>query len=311
MEFIGQIWNSILIQPMVNSLVLLYSMANSNFGIAIVLFTIIIRAGMMPLTVKQSRQMKAMSALQPKLKEIQAKYKSDRQKQSQETMKMYKDNGVNPIGCLGPMFIQMPIFIALYQAIIKTVPTEPENLVVLSKYLYGWLPMVRQSIPIESTFFWLDLAKPDPTVVLPILVGGSMFLMQKMTTMPAMDERQASTNRMMLWMMPIMFGLFASDLIGPGFPSGLALYWVISNLVGVVIQGFITGWDPLIKLFSFLKFNKSEPAVALAGSAATLIEEEEIYENSQDERQDSGRSSRNSANRVRRQQKRSKNRRNK
>ena len=72
MEFIGQIWNSILIQPMVNSLVLLYSMANSNFGIAIVLFTIIIRAGMMPLTVKQSRQMKAMSALQPKLKEIQA-----------------------------------------------------------------------------------------------------------------------------------------------------------------------------------------------------------------------------------------------
>jgi len=311
LEFIGQIWNSILIQPMVNSLVLLYSMANSNFGIAIVLFTIIIRAGMMPLTVKQSRQMKAMSALQPKLKEIQAKYKSDRQRQSQETMKMYKDNGVNPIGCLGPMFIQMPIFIALYQAIIKTVPSEPENLVVLSKYLYGWLPMVRQSIPIESTFFWLDLAKPDPTVILPILVGASMFLMQKMTTMPAMDERQASTNRMMLWMMPIMFGLFASDLIGPGFPSGLALYWVISNLVGVVIQGFITGWDPLIKLFSFLKFNKSEPAVALAGSAATLIEEEEIYENSEDERENSGGSSRDSVNRVRRKQKRSRNRRNK
>ena len=311
MEFIAQIWNSILIQPMVNSLVLLYSMANSNFGIAIVLFTIIIRAGMMPLTVKQSRQMKAMSALQPKLKEIQAKYKSDRQRQSQETMKMYKDNGVNPIGCLGPMFIQMPIFIALYQAIIKTVPSEPENLVVLSKYLYGWLPMVRQSIPIESTFFWLDLAKPDPTVILPILVGASMFLMQKMTTMPAMDERQASTNRMMLWMMPIMFGLFASDLIGPGFPSGLALYWVISNLVGVVIQGFITGWDPLIKLFSFLKFNKSEPVVALAGSAATLIEEEEIYENSEDERENSGGSSRDSVNRVRRKQKRSRNRRNK
>ncbi len=224
---------------------------------------------------------------------------------------MYKDNGVNPIGCLGPMFIQMPIFIALYQAIIKTVPSEPENLVVLSKYLYSWLPMVRQSIPIESTFFWLDLAKPDPTVILPILVGASMFLMQKMTTMPAMDERQASTNRMMLWMMPIMFGLFASDLIGPGFPSGLALYWVISNLVGVVIQGFITGWDPLIKLFSFLKFNKSEPAVALAGSAATLIEEEEIYENSEDERENSGGSSRDSVNRVRRKQKRSRNRRNK
>ena len=90
MELFSQIWNGVIIQPMINSLLILYSIAISNFGLAIILFTIIIRAAMMPLTVKQSRQMKAMTALQPKIKAIQNKFKNDKQKQSQETMKLYK-----------------------------------------------------------------------------------------------------------------------------------------------------------------------------------------------------------------------------
>ena len=120
MELFGQIWSGVIVQPMINALVFLYSIAFSNFGIAIAIFTIAIRGVMMPLTVKQSRQMKAMSALQPKIKEIQSRYSNDKQRQSQETMKLYKEQGVNPIGCLGPMFIQIPIWIGLYQAIIKT-----------------------------------------------------------------------------------------------------------------------------------------------------------------------------------------------
>ena len=210
---------------MINSLLILYTIAISNFGLAIILFTILIRAAMMPLTVKQSKQMKSMTALQPKIKEIQNKFKNDKQKQSQETMKLYKEQGVNPIGCLGPMFIQFPIWIGLYQAILQTVPNTPESLVNLSGHLYEWLPLVHDVVPINSHFIWLDLANPDSTkIVMPVLVGISMFLMQKMTTMPAMDERQASTNKMMLWMMPIMFGFFTMS-----FPSGLALYWVVSN----------------------------------------------------------------------------------
>ena len=116
-----------IIQPMINCLILLYSLAFSNFGLAIAIFTIIIRGIMMPLTVKQSRQMKAMSSLQPRIKEIQSKFANDKQRQSQETMKLYKEQGVNPIGCLGPMFIQMPIWIGLYQAIMQTVPSTPES----------------------------------------------------------------------------------------------------------------------------------------------------------------------------------------
>ena len=305
MELFSQIWNGVIIQPMINSLLILYSIAISNFGLAIILFTIIIRAAMMPLTVKQSRQMKAMTALQPKIKAIQNKFKNDKQKQSQETMKLYKEQGVNPIGCLGPMFIQFPIWIGLYQAILQTVPNTPESLVKLSSHLYGWLPLVHDVVPINSHFFWMDLANPDPSpVVMPILVGISMFLMQKMTTMPAMDERQASTNKMMLWMMPIMFGFFTIS-----FPSGLALYWVVSNIVGIVIQGFITGWDPMKNLLNFASNRTSQPTAAIAGGVSPDLEEEQTNEVDRNDSEDSGRGDRNRPKRTRRRPRRGRNRR--
>ena len=289
---------------MINSLLILYSIAISNFGLAIILFTILIRAVMMPLTVKQSKQMKSMTALQPKIKEIQNKFKNDKQKQSQETMKLYKEQGVNPIGCLGPMFIQFPIWIGLYQAILQTVPNTPESLVNLSGHLYGWLPFVHDVVPINSQFIWMDLANPDPSpVVMPLLVGISMFLMQKMTTMPAMDDRQASTNKMMLWMMPIMFGFFTMQ-----FPSGLALYWVVSNLVGIVIQGFITGWDPLKNLLSFARNRTLRPAAAAAGGLSPVLEEEQTNEVDRNDSEDSGRGDRNRPKRTRRRPRRGRNR---
>ena len=264
LEFIVDTWNQIIIQPMINTLVLLYSWLLLDFGIAIIAFTLIVRTVMIPLTVKQSRQIKAMTALQPKMKAIQEKYKGERGRSSRETMALYKEQGVNPLGCLGPMFIQFPIWIGLYQAILQTVPSKPESLVGLSKHLYDWLPQVHSVIPIDSSFLWMDLAAPDPSpFIMPILVGASMWIMQKMTTMPTADERQASTNRIMLWMMPAMFGFFTLN-----FPSGLALYWVVSNVVGVVIQGFVTGWDPLLKL---LKFNRKEEAQLDVAPAPAIV----------------------------------------
>jgi len=287
---------------MINTLLLLYGLSFKNFGVAIVLFTILIRGLLMPLTIKQSRQMKGMSALQPKIKVIQEKYVGNKQRQSQETMKLYKDNGVSPIGCLGPMFIQMPIWIGLYQAILQTVPTTPESLVSLGAHLYGWLPIVNQVIPLDSSFLWLNLANPDPLPILPVLVGASMFVMQKMTAMPASDPRQASTNRMMLWMMPLMFGFFSMQ-----FPSGLAVYWVVSNIVGIVIQGFITGWDPLLNIFNRKnKINSVEPA--LAGSAKLLNEEIIVNEFDNNDGEDGRRRNRDRTKRTRRKQGRGRNR---
>ena len=240
---------------MINSLVVLYYISFNNFGVAIILFTIAIRVILVPLTVKQARQMKAMQAIQPKLKAIQDRYKNDRQKASQETMKLYKEQGVNPLGCLGPIFIQFPIWIGLYQAVIQTLPSTPERLATLSNKFYSGLSLAHEAVPLNGRFLWMDLALPDPTpIVLPILVGVSMFVMQKMTTMPSPTPQQESTNKMLLWMMPIMFGFFTLN-----FPSGLAVYWIVSNVIGIVIQGFVTGWDPLRELF---KFGAAKPAPA-------------------------------------------------
>jgi len=305
-EFLGDAWSTIIIQPMVNSLLLLYWVFFSNFGIAIIAFTMLVRLVMVPLTIKQSRQIKAMNGLQPLMKQLQEKYKNDRQRVSQETMKLYKEHGVNPLGCLGPMFIQFPIWIGLFQAIRQTVPNNPENLVELSGNLYSWLPQVHSIIPINSSFLWMDLALPDPSpFVMPILVGGSMFVMQKMTTMPSADERQASTNRMMLWMMPLMFGFFTLN-----FSSGLAVYWVVSNIIGVAIQGFITGWDPLKSLLAFGR--RPDPAtdtVVVAPALASSVEETAEDARNSDNGQNGGRSNRTRAKGARRRSRRGRNRR--
>ncbi|PZC44868.1 MAG: YidC/Oxa1 family membrane protein insertase [Chloroflexi bacterium] len=304
MEFIGGIWNGVIIRPMINSLVLLYSLAFSNFGVSIILFTLLIRAVLFPLTVKQSKQMKAMQAIQPKLKAMQEKYKNDRQKVSQETMRLYRENGVNPLGCLGPMFIQFPIWIGLYQAIIQTLPSTPERLATLSNKLYWWLPSVHKAVPLNGDFFGLDLAVPDPTkIVLPVLVGVSMFVMQKMTTMPSTSPTQDSTNRMMLWMMPVMFGFFTIQ-----FPSGLAIYWIVSNIVGIIIQGFATGWDPLLKILNFQVVSQPSAVTANAIAGNEEVENEEEYDS--DDGEDRRRRNRAGSKATRRKSRRSRNRRN-
>ena len=167
-EFLG-----IIIDVMMNSLIFLYGILGDNFGISIIAFTIIVRIAMYPLTRKQLRASKAMSSLQPRIREIQQKYSKDRAKVSQETMRLYKEEGVNPIGCLGPMMIQMPIWIGLYQSIIKALPSNPEGLVSLSQRLWSWVPGVHEAIPLNKGFLWLDLSEPDPSrVLLPILVGA-------------------------------------------------------------------------------------------------------------------------------------------
>ena len=237
------IWNQGILRPMINSLVFLYSVLFSNMGLSIIAFTIIIRVLTTPLTLRQIRQMRAMTALQPKMQKLRDKYKGDSKRLSQETMKMYREAGVNPIGCLGPLLIQFPIWIGLFQALVQTLPTNPDRLVALSEKLYSWVPNVHEAIPLSSDFLWLNLAEPDPTnIVMPLLVGASTWVQQKMTSMPSADPRQQSTQSMMLWMMPIMLGLLSMT-----FPSGLALYWVVSNVVGVFTQYPITGWEPLFR----------------------------------------------------------------
>ena len=229
------IWNTIILEPVLNILIYLTNILGGSFGLAIIVLTVVISLILFPLRVRQTQSTKAMQTLQPKIQELQKKYQKDQQKLQQEMMKLYKEAGINPLGCLWPMLIQLPIWIALYQSIMQALAATPESLLSLSQHLYSW-SAIGQAIPLSDKFLWLNLSRPDPNLILAILVGGTMWVQQKMVTPPAADPRQRSMTNMTTTMMPLMFGLFTLS-----FPSGLALYWVVSNVIGIVIQYFVSG----------------------------------------------------------------------
>jgi len=233
-------WELIIQQPVINILIMLSHYLTNSFGLAIIALTIAVNVCMYPLTAKQMKATHAMQALQPKLAELQKKYAKDKQKLAQEQMRMYKESGMSPAGCLVPMLLQMPIWIALYQSVMLCLAVAPEGLLNLSRYLYSW-PVVYSMLPLGKDFLWLDLATPD--MLLAILVGGTMWLQQKMAMTPGADPKQQTQSRMMLWMMPMMF-----TFISLSFPSGLALFWVTSSVIRIVIQYYIAGWGGLVKV---------------------------------------------------------------
>jgi len=249
----AELWSLIILNPVLNVLIALSSILSNNFGLAIIALTIIVRLIILPLTLKQLNSTKAMQAMQPKIQELQKKYAKNQQKLQQEMMRVYKEAGMNPLGCVWPMLVQFPVWIALYQSIMKALATTPENLLDLSYHLYSW-QVVSQAFPLSSHFLWLDLGGHGD-LILAIIVGATMWVQQKMTTAPSLDQRQQSMSNMMLLMMPLMFGLFVLM-----FPSGLALFWAASNVIGIVIQYFITGG------WGYLRFRPSAQAVPATAS---------------------------------------------
>jgi YidC/Oxa1 family membrane protein insertase len=187
-----------------------------NYGIAIILLTVMTKVLFFPLTIKSMTSMKAMQALQPQMNAIRAKYKSDPQRLQQETMALYRTHRVNPLGGCLPMVVQIPIFYALYVALSVSVELQSAPFICVGR-IFGF-------------DIWIcDLAAHDPTYVLPLLMGGSMFVQQKMT--PVMgDPRQA---KMMLFM-PVIFTFMFLNL-----PSGLVLYWTVSNVLQIAQQKYI------------------------------------------------------------------------
>lgn len=200
-------------------------------GLSILIFTLIVKTLLLPLTIKSVRSMAAMQELQPKIKDLQKKYGKDRQRLSQETMRLYSEYGVNPAsGCL-PLIAQMPIFFALFFAIRE-----------LSDGGQGHF---------ADSFLWIqDLGEPDrweilfiPIVPLAILAGIFQFIQMRMSR-PAgqgkvRDPQQAMMQGMMNFM-PLMVVIF-----GWNFASGVVLYWAAQSLYSVIQQWFITGWGSL------------------------------------------------------------------
>jgi YidC/Oxa1 family membrane protein insertase len=239
-DIFGVFWNQGIMRPMINLLLILYTYLFQNFGLAIMAFTVIVHFLTLPLTLRQIRQTKAMSEIQPRIQDLRKRYGQDRQRMSQETMRLYKEFGVSPVGCLGPLIIQMPILIGMYWAVIRVLPTSPERLMELGNMLYPGIAVIHSVVPVNGNFLWMDLSVPDNVGILAILVAGSMWLMQKMSTVPSTDPVQAKQQRLMLWMMPAFFAILAFTL-----PSGLSFYIFVSNLFRLVTQYFVGGWGSL------------------------------------------------------------------
>ncbi len=194
------------IQPIVDffHVILLYLYNfTGNYGIAIILLTVLTRIVTLPLTNKQMASAKAMQQLQPEIKKLQEKYKNDKEKLNQETMALWKEHKVNPAaGCL-PLIVQFPILIAIFRLL-----ASPERLY--------------QDIPnFSPQFLLLDMIQPDPTFILPVLAGVTTWMQQK-------SMMTDGSQKMMMIAMPIMLFVFSIR-----FPAGLVLYWVVGNLISI------------------------------------------------------------------------------
>ncbi|MGM0525930.1 MAG: membrane protein insertase YidC [Pseudomonadota bacterium] len=190
-----------LAQPIFKLLQFLQSIV-LNWGLAIILTTVVVKAVLFPLTKAQYVSMAKMRMLQPKMTALRERYGSDRQKMSQAMMKLYKEEKVNPLGGCLPMLLQLPIFLALYWVLLESVELRHSQFV-----------------------FWIqDLSTKDPYYILPILMGASMFLMQRLQPTPTADPMQQK----LFQYMPVIFTVFFL-----WFPSGLVLYWLVSNLITI------------------------------------------------------------------------------
>ncbi|WP_425445372.1 YidC family membrane integrase SpoIIIJ [Virgibacillus phasianinus] len=212
-------WNEYFVYPMSWLITYFAELFNGSYGLGIIVVTIMVRLVLLPLNVKQLKSSKAMQDVQPELKEIQKKYSSKdantQQKLQKETMELFQKHGVNPLaGCL-PIFVQMPVLIAIYHAIMRN--AEIQN----------------------HSFLWFELGAPDPFYILPIIAGGATFLQQKLM-MAGSPAGQNPQMMVMMYVMPIMITVFALF-----FPAALALYWVVGNVFMVAQTIFIR--KPMMK----------------------------------------------------------------
>jgi len=197
-------WFTVISVPILYVLKFFYGIVH-NYGVAIILLTILIKLLLHPINVKSLKSMKAMQQLQPRLKELQKKYKGDKQKLNQETMQLFRAHKVNPMGGCLPMVLQLPIYIALYKVLWNSI----------------------ELFHAPFFLFYRDLSAPDPYMISPILLGIFMLLQQKLMPSASGDPAQ----RKMMMLMPIMFTVFMVFL-----PVGLVIYILVNTAMSVTQQ---------------------------------------------------------------------------
>jgi YidC/Oxa1 family membrane protein insertase len=208
-------WFDVIAKPLIVGLNFLHTYVG-NYGIAIIILTIIIKILFWPLSQKSYKSMEKMKKIQPLMAQVREKYKDDRDQMNKEVMQLYKAHKVNPAGGCLPMLLQIPVFFALYQALLGAIELRHAEFIA--------------HLPFTDIVWLADLSAKDPFYITPIIMGATMFLQQKMTP-TAGDPTQA---KIMLFM-PIIF-----TFIFLSFPSGLVLYWMVNNILSIAQQWMIS-----------------------------------------------------------------------
>jgi YidC/Oxa1 family membrane protein insertase len=267
----GDLWNALIVQPIFNLLVLIYGiLPGHNFGLAIIIFTIIIRLLMWPLIKKQLHQVKVMRKIQPELKRIKKEAAGDKRKESLLMMELYKERGINPFGTIGVLIIQIPILIGLYAALQKVLrdPSQIETFAYPFLQHLSWIQHIASNIKQFdiSLFGLIDLKRAAmgpagvywPAMAIVVASAIGQFYQSKQLAPDTKDSRSlrsilreakdgkqadqsevnASVGRSMRYLLPAMIFLFTVNI-----PSALALYWLVSGLTAIVQQSIILRED--------------------------------------------------------------------
>lgn len=282
-----EIWNDVIVHPLINALVFLYDVLFHDFGIAIVVVTVVLRLALYPIFLTQLRSQRATQELAPALAELKKKYK-DRQKFAEEQMKLYKERGINPAsGCL-PLVVQMPILFGLYSALSQVgcglgiVGGGSGNCPGLTREALDMILYPFIANPIDpgeilrtvSVFLpWSDLglAHPDPFHVLPIVAGAVQLIASLMTLPAKAPATQDSTQRVLqgtVYYLPLITVYFAWT-----FPAGLAVYWIATTVFSIAQQFYVSGWGKLASFVPLLARIPSPSAPLMARETQEAREE--------------------------------------
>jgi len=271
-------WDTLIIQPFTNVL-LMITMLVKNFGLAIILFTILIKLITFPLTAKQIKSTQAVQELQksPRYLKLQEKYKDNKEKLAEEQFKLQRELGVSPFGSCLPLFIQFPIIIGLYQSIMRAMASTPLELIKLERIIYPFLDP-NKILPLQNRFLWMDLGQPERLTVfgigipvLTILVVLTTLVQSRVMAPPTEggnDQAAAMTSSMNMTM-PVVMGMLAYQ-----FSAGLALYLVVSNLTTIAQYAAMgrTDWSKI------LPWVKSKPKAAKPSIVIPDLPDEEEEE---------------------------------
>jgi YidC/Oxa1 family membrane protein insertase len=269
-----ELWNGLIVHPLINALVLLYDVLFHDFGLAILVLTVILRLALYPLFLQQLKSTRAQQEIAPAMAELKKKFGNDRQKLAEEQMKLYKERGVSPMsGCL-PLLLQMPILFGLYSALSQVgcgagiVGGGAGNCPGLTAEQFEAMryPFVPNPIPPDGTLSTVSLLMPwgpglahvDPLHIYPVIAALVTLVSSLMTAparQPQTDDPTARTMSMMVWYTPVITLIFGFNL-----PAGLSLYWVVTTLFSIVQQWLTSGWGRLGAMIPWLEEHLPSPS---------------------------------------------------